>query len=120
MNKSQNKSNDLTKIFNMKGRVKSMSSTSFDANPDQWTLWDPVKSGRAEKESERERFDFEFDQRGNRLQLIVYRSDGGVDSKTTWAYNKIGTLSEEARHVDGRVFKTTYTYTANGNLAEEA
>ena len=120
MNNSQNKSNDLTKIFNMKGRVKSMSSTSFDANPDQWSLWNPVKSGRAEKESERERFDFEFDQRGNRLQLIVYRSDGGVDSKTTWAYNKIGTLLEEARHVDGRVFKTTYTYTANGNLAEEA
>ena len=106
----------------MKGRVKSMSQTTFDANPDGWTLlWDgsAVKSGRAEKESERERFDLEFDQRGNRLQLIEYKSDGGVHSKTTWAYNKVGTLSEEARHVDGRVFKTTYTYTANGNLAEE-
>ena len=122
MNKSQNKSNDLTERFNMKGRVKSMSQTTFDANPDGWTLlWDgsAVKSGRAEKESERDRFDLEFDQRGNRLQLIEYKSDGGVHSKTTWAYNKVGTLSEEARHVDGRVFKTTYTYTANGNLAEE-
>ena len=122
MNKSQNKSNDLTERFNMKGRVKSMSQTSFDANPDGWTLlWDgsAVRSGTAEKESERDRFDLEFDQRGNRLQLIEYKSDGGVHSKTTWAYNKVGTLSEEARHVDGRVFKTTYTYTANGNLAEE-
>ena len=122
MNKSQNKSNDLTERFNMKGRVKSMSQTTFDANPDGWTLlWDgsAVRSGTAEKESERDRFDLEFDQRGNRLQLIEYKSDGGVHSKTTWAYNKIGTLSEEARHVDGRVFKTTYTYTANGNLAEE-
>ena len=122
MNKSQNKSNDLTERFNMKGRVKSMSQTTFDANPDGWTLlWDgsAVRSGTAEKESERDRFDLEFDQRGNRLQLIEYKSDGGVDSKTTWAYNKVGTLSEEARHVDGRVFKTTYTYTANGNLAEE-
>ena len=106
----------------MKGRVKSMSQTTFDANPDGWTLlWDgsAVRSGTAEKESERDRFDLEFDQRGNRLQLIEYKSDGGVHSKTTWAYNKVGTLSEEARHVDGRVFKTTYTYTANGNLAEE-
>ena len=122
MNTSQNKSNDLTERFNMKGRVKSMSQTTFDANPDGWTLlWDgsAVRSGTAEKESERDRFDLEFDQRGNRLQLIEYKSDGGVDSKTTWAYNKVGTLSEEARHVDGRVFKTTYTYTANGNLAEE-
>ena len=122
MNKSQNKSNDLTERFNMKGRVKSMSQTTFDANPDGWTLlWDgsAVRSGTAEKESERDRFDLEFDQRGNRLQLIEYKSDGGVHSKTTWAYNKVGTLSEEARHVDGRVFKTTYTYTANGNLAEE-
>ena len=122
MNKSQNKSNDLTERFNMKGRVKSMSQTTFDANPDGWTLlWDgsAVRSGTAEKESERGRFDLEFDQRGNRLQLIEYKSDGGVHSKTTWAYNKVGTLSEEARHVDGRVFKTTYTYTANGNLAEE-
>ena len=122
MNTSQNKSNDLTERFNMKGRVKSMSQTTFDANPDGWTLlWDgsAVRSGTAEKESERDRFDLEFDQRGNRLQLIEYKSDGGVHSKTTWAYNKVGTLSEEARHVDGRVFKTTYTYTANGNLAEE-
>jgi len=120
MNKSQNKSNDLTKIFNMKGRVKSVSYTSFDANPDQWSLWNPVKSGRAEKESERERFDFEFDQRGNRLQLIEYKSDGGVHSKTTWAYNKIGTLSEQVRRVDGGgVYKTKYTYAENGNLAEE-
>ena len=101
MNKSQNKSNDLTERFNMKGRVKSVSYTIFDANPDQWTLWDPVKFGTAEKESERERFDFEFDQRGNRLQLIEYKSDGGVHSKTTWAYNKVGTLSEEVKRVDG-------------------
>ncbi|HAW20602.1 MAG TPA: hypothetical protein DCX14_10505 [Flavobacteriales bacterium] len=123
MNNSQNKSNDLTERFNMKGRVKSMSQTTFDANPVGWTLlWDgsAVRSGTAEKESERGRFDLEFDQRGNRLQLIEYKSDGGIHSKTTWAYHQIGTLSEEVRHLDGRIFsKTTYTYTENGNLAEE-
>lgn len=115
LEKKSEKKNDLTEE-NLKGKVKSIKENTYEA---------VEKFGQIEKGDalyDDDAFPFTiYNEKGNKIEENHYDSDGSLDKKYTYKYDKNNNLIEENHYYsDGILYsKNTYKYDENGNKIEE-
>lgn len=117
---------------NLKGRVKSLTTTEYDATE---KFGEPVKAGIKEKtETITIHFDskgmithpekgtntvYKYDTRGNKIEETTYGSDNStIESKSVFKYDASGNVIEEINYNSSgeQTEKKVNTYDVNGNL----
>ena len=116
LEKKTEKKNDLTEE-NLKGKVKSIKETPYDAIE---------KFGQLEKGDVSYSVFFPssftiYNEKGNKIEVNGYNPDGSLYSKTTYKYDEKGNKIE--KNIDGSVdrlgYKYTYKYDEKGNTIEQ-
>lgn len=61
-----------------------------------------------------------FNARNDRIETVIYKSEGAVDRKITYIYDETGLLLETVGRLDdGRIYmRDSYLYDGNGNVSE--
>ena len=96
---SQNtKKNDLEKM-NLYGNVKTFTETRYDAI---------MKFGEAIKEAQTYRFYYSFNNKGNKIELNTFNSDGSLDTKVIYKYDDKDNLIELNRYNPDGSLETKY------------
>ena len=116
LEKKTEKKNDLTEE-NLKGKVKSIKETPYDAIE---------KFGQLEKGDVSYSVFFPssftiYNEKGNKIEVNGYNPDGSLYSKTTYKYDEKGNKIEKNTYkYDGSLnYKTTYKYDEKGNKIEK-
>ena len=141
LEKKTEKKNDLTEE-NLKGKVKSIKETPYDAIekfgqlekgdvsysvffPSSFTIYNE-KGNKIEVNgynpdgSLYSKTTYKYDEKGNKIEQNKYNSNGSLDYKSTYKYDEKGSNIEENRYnSDGSlIVKYTYKYDEKGNIIE--
>ena len=103
--------NSLTRA-NIKGNVKEIIETTFDAKED---------FGEPQKENLRRKYKYQYDEDGNITEETYYNADGDLLRKQKCQYDEDGNITEETDYnADGKIdWNQKYQYDENGNITEE-
>ena len=112
---SEKEENDLERL-NFKGKVKKISEFKFESVDRFGNITKGERIG-----SSLENYTKIFNEKGNKIEVNKYNSDGSLTYKITWKYDEKGNKIEENRYnSDGSSDnKYTYKYDDKGNKIEE-
>lgn len=101
--------NDLTRE-NLKGKVMTLTETAYSIIE---------KSGEVQKGNFVSKFNYKYDNKGDKIEEKLYNPDGSLTQKSTYEYDESGNQIVESRYnsTGSLTQKFTYEYDNNGNLS---